>query len=80
MNRERAKQLLPIIQAFADGKTIEYKAAGTWHALNDDPLFSFAEYRIKPEPREYWAGTLLCVDAFPTPPFIGAMKVRKVVE
>ncbi len=25
MNRERAKELLPIIQAFAEGKTIELK-------------------------------------------------------
>lgn len=55
MNRERAKELLPIIQAYAEGKTVEYfSSLGTeWHELTD-PLFFDAsiEYRIKPEEDE----------------------------
>ncbi len=32
MNREKAKKLLPIITAFAEGKTIEASMAmDTWH-------------------------------------------------
>lgn len=32
MNREQAKELLPIIQAFAEGKTIQVKASdGLWY-------------------------------------------------
>ena len=80
MNRQRARELLPIIQAFADGKTIDSNSFGTWHTDEDPDFESSVRFRIKPEPREYWAGTLLCVDAFPTQPFIGAIKVRKVDE
>lgn len=51
MNRQQAKDLLPIIQAFAEGKIIEFKSAfGKWTACND-ALFNYPpeNYRIKPE-------------------------------
>lgn len=53
MTREEAKQLLPIIQAFADGNTIEFlNARNMWEELEDvlfcrEPKY----YRIKPEPK-----------------------------
>lgn len=57
MNREQAKELLPIIQAFAEGKTIQVKASdGLWYGregencefnFNADPQV----YRIKSEPK-----------------------------
>lgn len=52
MTREQAKELLPIIQAFADGKTIQYKNEyGLWIEI-DCPIWSkFCQYRIKPEPK-----------------------------
>lgn len=59
MNRERAKALLPIIQAFAEGKTIQAKANTIgWYDI-DEPGWEYSvntetEYRIKPEPREFW--------------------------
>lgn len=49
MTREEAKELLPIIQAFADGKTIQVWYNDTWQ---DDEYPSFGElnlFRIKPE-------------------------------
>ena len=54
MTREEAKQLLPIIQAFADGKTIQaidpYEDEWVDQAgLNFKALFE-GQYRIKPEP------------------------------
>lgn len=55
MNRERAKELLPYIQAFAEGKTVQVRAIDSqneWNEWNDcsDPSWSYsAEYRIKPE-------------------------------
>jgi len=54
MNRDRARTLLPIIQAFADGKYVQYKEeSGKWFTL-DEPVFrGTEEYRIKPEPREF---------------------------
>lgn len=52
MNREQAKKLLPIIQAFAEGKTVEYKIEKEWVQTNV-PTFNpyLWEYRIKPEPK-----------------------------
>jgi hypothetical protein len=63
MNRERAKELLPIIQAFAEGKTVQARlSGGKWHGVSY-PYFILLtttfqaddyEYRIKPEPLECW--------------------------
>lgn len=51
MTRKEAKELLPIIQAWAEGKTIQYKLKGGWQDM-DNPSFNDlpSEYRIKPEP------------------------------
>jgi len=58
MNREQAKKLLPIIEAFANGEVIQYKfASGEWRELDfDDYRFdsNTENYRIKPRPRECW--------------------------
>lgn len=54
MNREQAKELLPIMQAFAEGKIIQFKNAfGNWVDCCDGVLFNYPpkEYRIKPEPK-----------------------------
>lgn len=54
MNRQEAKELLPIIQAFAEGKTIQYyyNDAG-WADVKPDEVADFSDnplkYRIKPE-------------------------------
>lgn len=53
MNRKQAKELLPIIQAFAEGKIVQFKSAfGNWTDC-DDVLFNYSpkDYRIKPEPK-----------------------------
>ena len=53
MTREESKQLLPIIQAFAEGKAIESRCIkGDKSLWYDDEYPSFdndLEYRIKPE-------------------------------
>lgn len=58
MNREQAKELLPIIQAFADGKTIQYYSthpAPHWEDILSNERVDFSKnsskYRIKPEPK-----------------------------
>ena len=56
MTREQAKELLPIIQAFAEGRDIEYRSKGfneNWKKVTQIPELSFKsfEYRIKPEPK-----------------------------
>ena len=52
MTREEAKELLPLITAFAEGKNIEYKNEfGSWKET-DSPLWAnHSKYRIKPEPK-----------------------------
>ena len=53
MNRQQAKDLLPIIQAFAEGKTILVQEDIDWLYLGDEIDFNFSpqRYRIKPEPK-----------------------------
>ena len=52
MTREKAKELLPIIKAYADGKTIQYLIKDEWFDAFE-PNFNFPanDYRIKPEPK-----------------------------
>ena len=52
MDREQAKELLPIMQAFADGKKIETRYdIYDWTETEVLHLESNNEYRIKPEPK-----------------------------
>ena len=55
MTREQAKELLPIITAFAEGKEIQVRSGGGAWVLAPDPNFSanHVEWRVKPEPREF---------------------------
>ena len=52
MTREEAKQLLPIIQAFSEGKCIQTKTGSGWVNMEN---MSFSgkpkAYRIKPDPK-----------------------------
>ena len=50
MTREEAKELMPIIQAFVEGKTIEYREYdGAWKEAHTPTWSSSVFYRIKPE-------------------------------
>ena len=52
MTREEAKELLPIIQAWAEGKNIQYLSDGEWHDINQADVTCYPDkYRIKPEPK-----------------------------
>ena len=54
MTREEVKNLLPILQAFADGKTIQVKGGnGIWYDGENELKFDLVQqdYRIKPEPK-----------------------------
>jgi hypothetical protein len=63
MTRERARELLPVIQAFAEGKEIQERFIGgkdDWSDCSERgpsaPAWNSTkwEFRIKPEPREWW--------------------------
>lgn len=54
MTREEAKKLLPIIQAFSEGRVIQYQTNGKWRDYTSTELgFDLVpidkNYRIKPE-------------------------------
>ena len=52
MTREEAKQMLPIIQAYAEGKTIQFLDGGKWLDVYETDFHeSTYKYRIKPEPK-----------------------------
>lgn len=53
MNRQEAKELLPIMQAFAEGKTIEFRtnSISKWIETTTPKFDLLHEYRIKPEPK-----------------------------
>jgi hypothetical protein len=60
MTRERTKLLLPVLQAWAYGKTIQVRVLpnGQWGEHESDPAdFSNEnwEWRVKPTPRRWWA-------------------------
>lgn len=56
MTRQEAKELLPIIQAFSEGKTIQFNTLDHGWVDYDAACFDgdTNRYRIKPEPREFW--------------------------
>lgn len=53
MNREQAKELLPVIQALAEGKTVQFKNSFEDWIDCDNIMFNWPpkDYRIKPEPK-----------------------------
>ena len=56
MTREEAKELLPIIQAFAEGKKIQYRTCpDKWVDIEENERVNFtsppSDYRIKPKPK-----------------------------
>ena len=54
MTRKEAKELLPIIQAWAEGKNIQFLSDGEWHDINQADFTCYPDkYRIKPEYRPF---------------------------
>ena len=67
MTRDRAKELLPVIQAYAEGKEIQYRkddsdswrdvGVGKLGGLMDINVEFECQWRVKPEPRVWWCVT-----------------------
>ena len=64
MNRNQAKEFYPILQAFAEGKTIETRTDPStlkgkeseyndWTEMKELEYWSGVQYRVKPEPKHY---------------------------
>lgn len=56
MNKDNAREYLPLVQALVDGKTVQYRLLGEKWSTGGDVDFTLPpdQYRIKPEPREIW--------------------------
>ena len=57
MNKDNAKDYLPLVQALADGKVIQGRLfiLNPWKdCAHPDFTMDPSNYRIKPEPREIW--------------------------
>lgn len=92
MNPKRAKELLPVIQAFADGRVIEYSDDDrSWVPIaGSNPEAYFIDrhkYRIKPEPlviyvRVHEDGTIgeVLEDKDNRPREMNGWKTRKFIE
>lgn len=55
MNKEQTKAAATVMQAFAEGKTIQLRRHGTnnkWTIITGNPLWNWDDfdYRVKPEP------------------------------
>lgn len=70
MNREMAKELLPIIEAYANGTVIEVTSDHHRWDVIDNPSFNVGAefYRERPEPREFWINTAMDTIARERPP------------
>jgi len=61
MNKDNAKDFLPIIQAWSEGRQIQFRTVDVWVDVGDRTQLIFfnnpEDYRVKPEPpkpREWW--------------------------
>jgi hypothetical protein len=87
MTRERAKELLPVIQAWADGKNIQLRGSihSPWSDTSEPYWQEEYHYRIKPEPREWWSfeGRIYTEKQFgaiTSLPYPGQIHVREVLD
>jgi hypothetical protein len=87
MNKHNAAQFLPLVQALADGKTIQKICNDTWEDL-ESPFFHDEpeRYRIKQEPREFWlcrCSSEMKHIALPVPPkgfWNEIIRVREILD
>lgn len=56
MNKDNAKDYLPLVQALVEGKVIQWRShAGNWEDSRElSDAWGAENYRIKPEPKEIW--------------------------
>ena len=55
MTKETAKQFIDVLQAFVDGRPVEVKTQFGWEEIKNPNFGSSPEnYRVKPEPREWF--------------------------
>lgn len=88
MNRDETKHAIAVMQAWLDGKTVQARAknwlTSEWITLtkwSPDDFVNY-DYRIKPEPREFWVmpGGGGVIEEGPPTAHSGWVRVREVLE
>lgn len=56
MTKEKAAELLPVMEAFAKGGAVQYRrtTSGGWRDCEDPCFDPNWQWQIKPAPREFW--------------------------
>lgn len=49
MTKQRAAELLPVIQAFVAGKSIQVDKNGDWVDVSEPEWYADLRYRVRPE-------------------------------
>ena len=87
MTQEKAKELLPIIMAFAKGEQIQGRRLNNhvWKDMEDsDFSWPSSNYRIKPKPREFYLyrdKNDFAVSAYPpSSEWKEIIRVREIIE
>lgn len=84
MTRERCQELLPAMRAFAEGKTIESRdGCNKWELITHGANWlDGIEYRVKPEPREFWIVRSSCGHRIydHDPVLAGVIHVREILD
>ena len=52
MNREQAGELAKVMQAYAEGKDVQYREFGSWCRVEHPSFDPFLQWRVKPEPKK----------------------------
>lgn len=84
MSIDYTKAAIAVMQAYIDGKGVEVKhrCESRWgHCIIRPPWnWEQCEYRIKPEPREYWIDEERHRVFVAPPPHGGLIHVREILE
>ena len=90
MKHSEAAEFWPLIKAWGEGKTLQYSIRGQWQEAFCIDFSGYpSQYRIKPEPREFYVsiseyGVCGASDARDGKPIcpkgISILKVREVLE
>jgi hypothetical protein len=86
MKQSEAAQFLPLLKAWSEGKTLQYKCGCEWYEPHDmlDFNLPISQYRIKPEPREWVVpvrdGCIYYPKGFADSYGVESVRVREVLE
>jgi hypothetical protein len=63
MKAEQVKKLMPVLIAYAEGKTIEFRSNGQWRvSKNLEFCYEPEDYRVKPEPDVRWMAEIRTIE------------------